>query len=132
MPVLCLCVCVHICEHARVYVCVHMPVCVWGEGPALTVPPMVLLGPGCTSARLLRVISLPPHPPSQQSMKEQILITGTWGPSHFFHLIRCELNSLSLSFPSCERGHVEGSSSEAAMSSSLVLCPQHGRHLNSL
>lgn len=101
MSVSCPRACVHICVHARVYVCVHMPVSVWGERPALTVLSMVLPGPGCTSARLLRVISPPPHPPSQQSRKGQLLIMGTWGPSHFFHLIRCELNSLRLSFPSC-------------------------------
>lgn len=44
MPVSCPCACVRICEHARVYVCVHMPVCVWGEGPALTVPPWSFRG----------------------------------------------------------------------------------------
>lgn len=65
MHVLCPLACVHLCVHARVCVCVHMPVSVWGERSALTVPSMVLPGPGRTSARLLWVISPSPHPPSQ-------------------------------------------------------------------
>lgn len=53
------------------------------------------------------------------------MLKGTfWGPSQFFHLIVCELNSLSLSFPSYNMGQVEDSSSKEAMRNSPVRqCP---------
>lgn len=57
MPV-CTCAWVHLCVHVRACVHLHMPVCVWREGPALTVLSMVLPGPGSTSAHLLQDVNL--------------------------------------------------------------------------
>lgn len=113
----------------KVYECMHMLVCVWGA-PALTVLSTLLPGSVPTSTHLLWNENLVQIYPEAAS----IMLKDTfWGPSDFLHLIVCELsknqkkekevcelNSLSLSFPSCNMGQVEDSSPKEAMRNSPV------------
>lgn len=114
------------CVHVRVYECMHVLVYVWGV-PALTVLSTFLLGlsPLPHARGDVNLVHINP-----EADTASIVLKGTFcGPSHFFLLIVCELNSLSLSFPSCDMG--QDSSSEGTMRDSLVrwclvfrpLCP---------